>query len=352
MENQNKTNAVEDDSLIPDLRIIDIGKYYRILFRHWKAIFLWGVGAFILGCVFAICSPRKYVVSTKLAPELSSTATSRMSSLASLVGLSSTMLGTTDAVYPMVYPDILDSPAFLAELFDVQVTYSEKDDSVTSSLYDYLLIKQGHVSKEEIPQSDGTKVDPFHFTKEQGRVIRMLGQQINASVDKKTMCMDISVTMQDAVVCATVAKAINEKLEEYVTNYRTEKAKKDCAYYETLYEESQSDYYQALQAYSNYSDSHQGVSLRSSMIESERLKDEAELKYQLYNSNAQQLQLAKAKVQQETPVFAELIPPSVPLKSANSRKKTAVSFGFFGICAGMVFVLFRYRKEEDDKEGK
>jgi len=342
-----------------EIEVIDLSKYWNRLKTHWKTILWWGAGAFLLGCVIGLTTPRKYTVTTKLAPELSSTATNRLSSLASLVGMSSTVLGSTDAVYPMVYPELLSSSEFLADLFEVPVTVCEKKDSITISLYEYLSEHQKHsvlgllmsapgavlnLFKDKEDNGIGT-LDPFHFTREQGKVVKMLAKSIEASIDKKTLVVTIKVTMQDAVVCADVAKAVNANLKHYVTEYRTEKAKNDCSYYEKLYQEAQDSYYQALSAYSSYSDSHQGVSLKSYMIESERLKNEAALQYQLYNSTAQQLQAAKAKVQQETPVFAEIIPPTVPLKSANSRKKTAMAFGFLGLVLGCGVVLRRYRDQ-------
>jgi len=321
---------------------IDLSKYIKRLTGHWKTIVLFAAVAFLIGCVYALCSPRKYTVTAKLAPELSNTATTRLSSLASLVGLSATNLGTTDAVYPMVYPELLKSNVFIADLFESPVTLSKKGDTSTVTLYKYLTRKK----KKTDNDGEAGPVDPFHFTKEQDKVAEALSKRIQASIDKKTLVVSITVTMDDALVCAELSRAVIENLKLYVTLYRTEKALNDCDYYEKMYADARDDYYSALKEYSNYTDSHQGVTLKSYTIESERLKNESSLKYQLYNSTAQQLQAAKAKVQQETPVFAELIHPAVPHKSSNSRKKTALAFGFMGVFVGCVFVLWRYRKDE------
>lgn len=347
---------------------VDLDKYLKILLRHWKKILWWTVILFLFGCVMAMLTPRKYQTVTKLAPELTSTATNRLTSLATLVGLSANVLGTTDAVYPMVYPDIVRSQSFLTELFDLPVICYDRKEKIETSLYDYLLNHQKHsvlswvasipgkaagaVADFFMESSEGEEndslVNPYHLTRKQGQVARMLSKMITAEVDKKTMSISISVVMGDAEICASVAKAVSDNLKRYVTEYRTEKAVNDCNYYEKLYLDAQSAYYDALKAYSLYSDSHQGLSTKSSKIETERLKNEAELQYGLYNSTAQQLQLAQAKVQQETPVFAELIPPSVPLKSVNSRKKMALAFGLLGFVAGAVYVMVRYRNEEPE----
>lgn len=353
-------NAADDEMSV------DLEKYFRLLLRHWRTVFWWILIAFVLGCVIALLTPKKYQTVTKLAPELTSTATNRLTSLATLVGLSANVLGTTDAVYPMVYPDIVRSNAFLTDLFDLPVTCYAGKERIETDLYDYLLNyqKQSILTKvaslpgmaigfvadffsndDELKENDSV-VNPYHLTREQGSAVRMLSKMITAEVDKKTMSITINVIMKDAEICADVARAVGDNLRRYVTEYRTEKAVNDCNYYEKLYLDAQSAYYDALKAYSTYSDSHQGLSTKSSKIETERLKNEAELQYGLYNSTAQQLQLAQAKVQQETPVFAELIPPSVPLKSANSRKKMALAFGFLGCLAGAVYVLVKYKDED------
>lgn len=331
---------------------IDLKKYFLRLIRHWRVIVLCVAISFVIGCVVALCIPRKYTVTTVLGPELSSSTTNRLSSLASLVGLSSALLGTTDAVYPMVYPDILRSPKFLVDLFDLPLTYEVKDETFETTLYEYVTSKKsivgaiyGIFSPKRHKEDEALEVNSFHLTSKQWRVVRFLSRRITSQTDKKTMSISISVTLDNAVVCATLASAVNEKLREYVTSYRTEKSMNDFRYYEKIYTDAQRDYYDALTEYSRYVDSHQGLSTRSGMIETERLKNETNLRYQLYNSMAQELQLAKAKVQQETPVFTELIPPTVPYRASNSRKKTALICTAIGFLLSCCYVLITNRTE-------
>ena len=125
---------LEDDELALD---IDFGKYWRTLKRHWKTLLWWTVGGFIVGCILALATPRQFKCVSKLAPELSSTATGRFNSMASMVGYTLSVLGTTDAVYPMVYPDLVHSPEFIVDLFDMPVAFVDKKDSVHTTLYDY-----------------------------------------------------------------------------------------------------------------------------------------------------------------------------------------------------------------------
>ena len=359
---------VNDDFLMDeDERIsIDFSKYFARLKAHKKTLIWWTAGAFVLGCLIALATPHKYVVVTKLAPELSSTATSRLSSMASLVGLSSSVLGTTDAVYPMVYPDLVKSPEFIADLFKVPVTVRTKKETFQTDLYDYMenyakksvigevlglpgraigALKDRMSGEFEAEEDSLAVVDPFQFTRKQGMVFKALRRAVEATIDKKTLVVTVEVTMDDKIVAAELARAVDAQLRDYVTRYRTEKSIEIRDYYRRLNQEAQEDYYEAQREYSRYVDSHQGLVMQSVMIEKDRLRNEMQLKYQLYTSMAQNLQSAEAKVEQETPVFAEIVSPSVPLRSADSRKRKALAFALVGLLAGACVVLWKYRKE-------
>lgn len=359
----------EIDDLMLDDEValnIDFGKYWRIVKRHRKAVMWWIVGGFVLGCLLAMATPRKYTCVSKLAPELSSTATSRLSSMASLVGLTSTMLGTTDAVYPMVYPELVHSPEFIVDLFDMPVDFVYKKDSVHTTLYDYMENYSGKTAvgnilfapmnllgkiMENLKGEDGNQdtsafFDPFRMTRKQSIVYKKLCKNIEATIDKKTLVVTMETTLDNRFVCADLSRALNENIKKYVTRYRTEKAIHDRDYYQKIYDESQSKYLDAQDRYSRYVDSHQGVVLQRVNAERERLKNETSLLYQLYSANAQQLQNAEAKVQLETPVFAEIVTPTTPYKNLNSRKKKAIIFALLGLLAGVAVVLARNRNEE------
>ena len=359
----------DEDTEASEMLHIDFKKYWTVLKSKWKTLMWWTVGGFALGCIIALASPRKYVTYSKLAPELSSTAMTRLSSMASMMGFTSTMMGTTDAVYPMVYPDLVHSPEFIADLFDTPVTCTYRGERKDTTLYGYMTEFAGgnivakvvgypmsFVGKikdafepEEADSEPGVvvPVDPFHFTRKQQRVYKTLCKKIEAEIDRKTMVVTIEVTMPDPQVSGILARAVNDNIRKYVTSYRTAKAVVERDYYEELSHQVKAEYYQAQRAYSSYVDAHQNMVLQSVMIERERLHNESNLKFQLYNSVMQQLQNARAKVQQETPVFAEVMTPTIPLKPSGSRKKKALAFAFLGLCAGAVYVLVKNRKKEE-----
>ena len=150
----------------------------------------------------------------------------------------------------------------------------------------------------------------------------------------------ITVTLQDPKVTAIVADSVVAKLQQYIIDYRIKKAKEDCAYLEQLYKERQQEYYQAQSKYAHYFDSNRNIAFQSVRAEQERLQNDMSLAYQVYSQVAQQLQVARAKIQEEKPVFAVVEPATVPLEpSGISRKVIILGIIFIIICGTILWEL-------------
>jgi RNA-splicing ligase RtcB len=165
--------------------------------------------------------------------------------------------------------------------------------------------------------------------------------------------------MQDPVISATLTDTVMNRLQEYITDYRTMKARHDLAYIQKLYDESREDYYKAQQRYARYIDSNQNIILSSYRTESERLQNEMNLAYSVYNQTAQQLQVAKAKVMEITPVYTVVQPATVPLHPSKPKKSMLlIGFVFLGFVGTSAWVLFgrdlvaamRKKGEENNEE--
>ncbi|MBQ0126592.1 MAG: chain-length determining protein [Bacteroidales bacterium] len=356
---------------------IDIMALLMKLFSYWRRLLIWVVIAAVLGLIIGYSIPKSYTAHAALAPEIAQKSSSSMSSLAALAGFNLNNMTVTDAMYPDLYPEIVNSVPFTVDLFDMPVTILEKKDTVKTDLYDYLLnhyktpwwssviglpfkvlgwVK--NIGKEKEDDATGhAEVDPYHLTIEQGRIVKALGASISIAVEKKTYLISISTTAQNPKVAADLCQLVVENLQKYVVNYRTEKSRHDLAYYQQLNEQAQKEYYDAQQRYARYVDANQGVVFQRVLIERERLQNEANLKYQVYNTTSQQVNSAKAKVQMETPVCAVIQPPTIPLKrSKPSKAKILVAFMFLGFCFGSVWYLWgqdivaKLRGKDDESE--
>ena len=329
-------HKTESDEIEIDL--VDIfRKIIAIRRKLYKAI---GVG-FIIGMIVAVSIPKQYTVKVTLSPEMGSSKSGN-----GLAGLAASFLGSSaatgdvsDALNASLSSDIVSSTPFLLELLEMMVTLSDERTDVTfmdyldkqsSPWWIYVIGLPGKIvdSVKSLFNSNDTdnsinnvKYGTIELTKEEGIKISALKKNIAASVDKKTAITSVSVTLQDPKVTAVVADSVVHKLQEYIIGYRISKAEEDCIYLEKLYKERQQEYYVAQKKYADYVDTHDNLILQSVRAEQERLQNDMSLAYQVYSQVANQLQVARAKVQEEKPVFAVLEPAVVPQQPSGMGKK-------------------------------
>lgn len=340
---------------------IDLLELAMKLWKQRKKLLKWSaVGAF-LGLVVAFSIPKEYSTSVKLAPEMSGnkSASGGLGALASMAGINVGSSSGADAVYPMLYPDVVSSVPFVTGLFDVKVTtQGDKDEpGETMTVREFLEEKTrapwwgalmalpgkliGAIRGGADEDAKGKKVDNFRLTPEETALVEALNARISASVDTKTSVVTIGSSMQDPVVSAILADTVVNRLKEYVTAYRTNKARQDLEYAQKLNEEAKNNYYAAQQRYADYLDRNQGLAFQSAKTTRDRLENEASLAFNLYNQTAQQVQAAQAKVQENTPVYAVVTPATVPVRASSPRKVLIlVGFTFLAFVMCAAWILF------------
>lgn len=310
-----------------------------------------GIGL-VIGIIVAISIPKQYTVGVTLSPEMGNTKGSGLSGLAtSFLGSGVSMNEGTDALNASLSADIVSSTPFLLELSTMKIpalkggtmTLNVYLDEESSPWWGYIIGIPGMViggvkslfTAEDKDSITSVRVNQgaIELSKKESKKIELLKKKITASVDKKTSMTTVSVTLQNPKVAAVVADSVVRKLQEYIIDYRTSKAKEDCLYLDKLFKERQQEYYDAQKKYADYMDSHDNVILQSVRAEQERLQNDMSLAYQVYGQVANQLQVARAKVQEEKPVFAIVEPAVVPLNpSGTSRKVYVLAFIFLSVC--------------------
>lgn len=298
-----------------------------------------GVGV-VLGIIIALSIPKQYTVTVTLSPEMSGDkAGGGLASLASSFLGGAATSNSPDALNATLAPDIVTSTPFILELFNTRV--QTLDGKLDTTLVAYLdeqkqpwwgYIKAapgmaiGAIKSLFAEEADTASVlNPFQLTEKEASKVEAIKQSIYADVDKKTAKTTISVTLQDPKVTAIVADSVVAKLQQYIIDYRIKKAKEDCAYLEQLYKERQQEYYEAQSKYAHYFDSNRNIAFQSVRAEQERLQNDMNLAYQVYSQVAQQLQVARAKIQEEKPVFAVVEPATIPLEPSGSNRKVILA---------------------------
>jgi len=332
---------------------IDVIGIFKKVFREKELL-----GGFILvfafiGVVVALNKPKQYTANVVLAPEMSGMGMSKsLGDLASMVGVNvNNNSSSMDAIYPDLYPDIFASNDFVMKLFDVKVTL--RDGVTTKTYYNHLLFdnkipfwKYPSIWISNLfakPASGGgnQKLNPFKLTGVEWAVCNAIKANIACLIDKQTSIITINVTDGDPQVAAIMADTIQNRLQQYISRYRTQKARNDLEYSEKIFSESKAQYTKAQEVYAGYADANTDPVLESIKGKQEALENEMQLRYNIYNQAALQLQAAKAKVQEHTPAFTIIQQATIPLVASSFPSSGVVLFSMIlGVLADFIWIVF------------
>lgn len=316
----------------------------------------------VLSAAWIFPQPRYYRTEVMLAPEMTDpTGGGGLSSLASSFGINIGGLSSADAIYPTLYPDLLESPNFLMTLFDVKVkTGDREDENIECNYYTYLTkhqkssfwmypinkFKKFIKSLTTKPSQGGVgngELTAGNLSEKQIEVITAIKSKVKCTVDKKTDVATITVEDQDKMVCAQIADSVRVKLQEHITDYRTRKARLDYEYYKNLTDEARVAYRMSVETYASCADANTQVSLKSIQSKIDELENDMQQKYNTYTALVTRLEAAKAKIQENTPAFVALREAVVPYKPAGPKRVIFV-LGMT-ILAVIGTTLYKYRSK-------
>ena len=349
----------ENKTAISKKKPIDYGKIYHDLLKYKRLYYIVLPVAFALAAFITLSIPNYYTCTVKLSPEISnrSTSTSSLAALASSFGvkLGSGMGNSSEALFPTLYPDLMTSVDFKADLFRIKVR--PKDSAQDYSYYDYKKdiekipwwsqaiksIKDMFMNDKEDPDM----INPRQLTKKQYLMAKAVEDNFSCVVDKKTMVISLSVKDTDPFVCTTMADSTMALLQRYITDYRTSKARVDLEYNKRLLSEAKRNYEKASRAYASFADANLHSFQERILQRKAELETEMMLQRTVYQQVVAQYQQAEMKLQEDTPAFAVIQASTVPVKKAGPKRGVACLFFLFlaFICIS-IYVLY---KEDDIK---
>lgn len=339
---------------------VDIIELLLLLWSKRKRIVINCSIAAVLAVIAAFSIPKEYTSTVVMAPEMSPSGgvSGSLGDMASLVGINlGGLAGGDDAFYPELYPQIVASTPFLLDVLSTPV--ESMDGEIKATLYDYIsshtrtpwwvkiytvpidFLKRIIIGVE--PDTVSVTSDMAYdmkLTRKQFGALNKLGKLIAVSVDKGNNVITINVTMQDQKIAAHIANVVSEKLTEYIEDYRSAKSRKDLQYSEKLYEEFKQKYIESQKKYAEYANLHQNVVNQKYQIELDRLSNEMDLAFNVYSQMAQTVEMARAKVQENTPVCVVIEPAYIQIKASSPKKIMMlllwVFMAFFGTSAWII----------------
>ena len=361
-----------------------------IFYKFWKGrkiILVTMAIFFVIGMLIIIIYPRDYTSKVTLLVEPggsnSAAKSAILNQLSALTGVPNA--GSADALTPALYPLVVKSRYFLLEVINQQVTDSKKGFKITLSQYldkhpitnfwglirgytlglpgkiiaavrgkkksdPTVLSSQPPASILPIPSSapglrlsvidpSGSDSSALELTLDEKSKIEVITNCIKAEIKRGSLnLLEISVNMEDPLVAKELAGSVVITLTRYIIDYRTRKVKNDREFIEGLYAEAEKKYKRAQQVLASYHDRNQNVIQSSARIEGESLQAEYNLTFNIYNSLAQLLEQAKINVQENTPVFTMIEPPSIASESTSGSAIIMIML-FLGFFAGALIVF-------------
>lgn len=311
--------------------------------RAWKLLLFWLTVTGILGIVVALNRPKYFTAQVVLAPEMSAGGLGMSESLSSMASTFGIDLGTKssmDAIYPELYPTVFASNDFVLKLLDIKVRLKETGEEKTYLKHLQEDYKPAFWEKpinwlkaKLLPADPGAgkvDIDPFRLTRRQEKIVDSVRNSIACLIDQKTSVITVCMTDIDPEVAAILVDTLQVRLQDYITDYRTKKARQDYNYYQHLSDSSFVEYRKARDKYVEYSDSHQGATLEAFTTIGEELENKMQLAYNVYTTMNQQAQTAKAKIQERIPAYTIIQKPTVPNKPSSMPKIYTLIFFLIG----------------------
>lgn len=337
---------------------IDLIEVFRKIWDGRKTIYKWMAVFFVIGIIVVIGSPKEYKSEVTLLVETGSYNSGMGGLLQQFGGLAGLNLGNNsgeDALTPKLYPDVVKSTPFLLDILNQKVVESKYDSTLLVSEYlqrytktgvasfvkDYTIGLPGKIigllrgnSKNDTLK--GGKIKIFKLSAEQSGAIDQLSNRIEAKSGEASSTFVISVEMQDPYVATLLVDSVVKNLTKYIIDYRTQKAKNDLEFIIDRHYDAEKRYIISQRALAGFKDRNKNVILAAAQTTEQNLQAEYNLAFNLYNTLSQQLEQAKMKVQEKTPVFKFVEPAKVPLKK-NKPKSVIIllGFGFLGVIFGI-----------------
>ena len=363
MEQENKPIIADNNS-----DEIDITEILKKLWVKRSFIIKLTVVFLLLGLFVALFSPVQYTSTCTVVPQSGNrSGGGGLGGVAAIMGVNlGTAMMTEGTLSPVMYPEIIKSVPFTREIMKTEVIV-EKSNGQPITLYDYYTDKQyrdfnllGAIKKytiglpgvligairgdkepeivETSPAGDSTTV--FNLSPEEKRVYNAIQGAVQINPNSKDGYVTIGYVFPEAKVAAQVTDKIYRTLEEYVSQFKSEKLNDNLEFVEISYETARTDFLNAQDRLTAFQDANRGLTTASARSMETRLRNEYDIAFTLYRELATQREQAKIAVKENQTILTLVNPPVVPHeKSAPRRSIIIIGFLFLGVVVAVGWVL-------------
>ena len=334
---------------------------YERRFLAIKAIF----GILIFGILVSLTSPTLYTSTSTFIPEGGTgTSSSSLKGIADLAGIGkpSTSSGGLGVI---MYQEIINSDPILFKLINSKFYFnSEKKEislneyfnsnsqkNLIGRIWTFMKSSPGKLIKyltKKRKSKKSKKSGASSESKEESQIVKYTSGQISAmrtvmdlirvNIDEQTI--SITVSMPEPQLSVEVNLMVQDLLIEYVTSYETIKERRNLEFITNSAAEAKIGFVNAQTKLAEFRDQNSSLMLQISRSEEERLKAEFDIAFSLYKNLTVQMEQTKINIQNDTPIFTDFAPATVPHKSSSPDVQSAFYISLFaGIFLSFLLVL-------------
>lgn len=356
-----------------EIRATDDISLYELFDQLWlgrKKIIISTLLFLFLGIFHYTFSPTEFKSESKLLMETENRqgGLSGLQVLGQLGGFNfRTSGGQSGAISPELYPDIIENVEFQRELlyqpiyfdtFGQEITLFEYfneyytpsfrertykgvvDYTVKLPFTLYRLMRSLFQSQDDANvglQEDVLDQQVFILRPEFRYAMNMIKDRITLESDGELI--EVETKLPDPMASATVNVIVSDKIRDYVTSFRSEKARQNLQFIEDLYESAKENHETAQFQLARFLDRNQGALTATAEIEREKLEDEKNLRFQIYSSISERLEEAKVRLQEDTPIFTTFQRPILPTTKESSSLLIFPFTLFVGFVVGVFWIF-------------
>jgi len=325
----------------------------------------------LLGLSYALFKSPEYTSTAAVVRETETEAPSLGGGLSALQGLGVSLGSLTGSgLSPEAYPSILESRevrlAVVRDTFpfpDAErpmtfVDYVNRDPGVFGLILDFTIRLPRTLSEAlsaERPQPAGTDSTgaPVYPTEEEDKALKIIADQVAASVDQESGLMSIQVTAGGPVLAADMAERFLHHLRQRVREIRTKKVKENLSFVEQRFAEAQQELEGAEERLAQFLERNQNINSAQLQFQRDRLQRQVRFKEELYSELQTQLTQTRLDLQRQQPVVTIVENPVPPMERSAPRRTLVVLlslvFGVF-LGTGLAFARSFFDNQQDDAE--
>lgn len=340
--------------------------FVRVVRSERATVVRFGALGLAIGLVFAFGSGEEYTAQARILPYRSGGGGSGgLAGLAGLAGIRLQTSGVGQTITADLYPEVAKSQDFRIRLAETPLTFgtlgrsataieyfrSLRQTPVTDLIMGYTIglpgrivstIRQATRPSRSVPADTGLAAHLPVFDQAYLEQVDKLASRLSVSIDRRTSIITITGRMPDAYASADLVRVTADQLMSLVITYESQAAGEQFHFVDTQLQQAKLRYERAQRALATFADRNRSLMSATAEIERDRLQREHDLAFEVYQQMSRELEQARIKMSQDTPVFTVLERASVPtVRSSPKRARLLVQWLLLGVVVGIGRIGFR-----------